>query len=253
MLDEMLNRAPNRHAPYVGDSAFATKAGIHASAIVKDPATYEHVEPDTVGNSRKLLVSDQAGKSNVLAELARIGIRVSKDDSRLTRLLDEVKEREANGYAYEAADASFELLARRVLGTVPDYFSVERFSVNVERRYNAVGELTTVAEAIVKVKVGNDILISAGEGNGPVNALDVALRKDLGKYQRFIDGLELTDYRVRILNGGTEAVTRVLIESRDESGERWTTVGVSPNIIDASFQALMDSIVYKLVKAGAPA
>jgi 2-isopropylmalate synthase len=253
MLDEMLNRAPNRHAPYVGESAFATKAGIHASAIVKDPATYEHVVPDTVGNSRKLLVSDQAGKSNVLAELERIGIRVSKDDSRLTRLLEEVKEREANGYAYEAADASFELLARRVLGTVPDYFSVERFSVNVERRFNAVGELTTVAEAIVKVKVGNDILISAGEGNGPVNALDVALRKDLGKYQRFIGGLELTDYRVRILNGGTEAVTRVLIESRDENGERWTTVGVSPNIIDASFQALMDSIVYKLVKAGAPA
>jgi 2-isopropylmalate synthase len=253
MLDEMLNRAPNRHAPYVGESAFATKAGIHASAIVKDPATYEHVVPDTVGNSRKLLVSDQAGKSNVLAELERIGIRVSKDDSRLTRLLEEVKEREANGYAYEAADASFELLARRVLGTVPDYFSVERFSVNVERRYNAVGELTTVAEAIVKVKVGNDILISAGEGNGPVNALDVALRKDLGRYQRFIEGLELTDYRVRILNGGTEAVTRVLIESRDENGERWTTVGVSPNIIDASFQALMDSIVYKLVKAGAPA
>ena len=253
MLDEMLNRAPNRHAPYVGDSAFATKAGIHASAIIKDPATYEHIVPDTVGNSRKLLVSDQAGKSNVLAELERIGIRVAKDDSRLTRLLDEVKEREANGYAYEAADASFELLARRVLGTVPDYFSVERFSVNVERRYNAVGQLTTVAEAIVKVKVGNEVLISAGEGNGPVNALDVALRKDLGKYQRFIDGLELTDYRVRILNGGTEAVTRVLIESRDENGERWTTVGVSPNIIDASFQALMDSIVYKLVKSGAPA
>ena len=225
MLDEMLNRAPNRHAPYVGDSAFATKAGIHASAIVKDPATYEHVVPDTVGNSRKLLVSDQAGKSNVLAELERIGIRVAKDDSRLTRLLDEVKEREAIGYAYEAADASFELLARRVLGTVPDYFSVERFSVNVERRYNAIGELTTVAEAIVKVKVGSEVLISAGEGNGPVNALDVALRKDLGKYQSYIDGLELTDYRVRILNGGTEAVTRVLIESRDEKGERWTTVG----------------------------
>jgi 2-isopropylmalate synthase len=135
---------------------------------------------------------------------------------------------------------------------VPDYFTVERFSVNVERRYNAVGDLVTVAEAIVKVRVGSDTLISAGEGNGPVNALDVALRKDLGKYQRYIGDLELTDYRVRILNGGTEAVTRVLIESRDENGERWTTIGVSPNIIDASFQALMDSITYKLVKAGAP-
>jgi 2-isopropylmalate synthase len=252
MLDEMLNRPPDRHAPYVGESAFATKAGIHASAIMKEPATYEHVAPDRVGNVRRLLVSDQAGKSNVLAELDRVGIKVAKDDPRLGRLLDVVKEREASGYAYEAADASFELLARRTLGGVPDYFTVERFSVNVERRYNAVGDLVTVAEAIVKVRVGSETLISAGEGNGPVNALDVALRKDLGKYQRYIGDLELTDYRVRILNGGTEAVTRVLIESRDENGERWTTVGVSPNIIDASFQALMDSITYKLVKAGAP-
>jgi 2-isopropylmalate synthase len=182
-----------------------------------------------------------------------VGLKVEKDDPRLSRLLDEVKERQSSGYAYEAADASFELLARRMLGHVPDYFTVERFSVNVERRYNAVGQLVTVAEAIVKVKVGDEHLLSAGEGNGPVNALDVALRKDLGKYQRFIEGLELTDYRVRILNGGTEAVTRVLIESQGEDGERWTTVGVSPNIIDASFQALMDSIIYKLVKAGAPA
>jgi 2-isopropylmalate synthase len=252
-LDDMLNRAPDRHAPYVGESAFATKAGIHASAIAKDPATYEHVTPEMVGNQRRVLVSDQAGKSNVLTELARVGIAADKDDPRVTRLLDEVKEREAQGYAYEAAGASFELLARRTLGRVPDYFTVERFKVNVERRYNAVGQLTTVAEAIVKVKVGEDTLISAGEGNGPVNALDVALRKDLGRYQKYIEGLELTDYRVRILNGGTEAVTRVLIESQDETGARWTTVGVSPNIIDASFQALMDSIVYKLVKSGAPA
>ena len=252
-IDEMLNRAPNRHAPYVGESAFATKAGIHASAIAKDPATYEHVLPDLVGNERKILVSDQAGRSNVLSELERIGLWVDKNDSRITRLLDEVKEKEAAGFAYEAAGASFELMARRVLGQVPDYFTVERFSVNVERRYNAIGQLTTVAEATVKVKVDHETLISAGEGNGPVNALDVALRKDLGKYQKYIEGLELTDYRVRILNGGTEAVTRVLIESQDETGARWTTVGVSPNIIDASFQALMDSIVYKLVKSGAPA
>ncbi len=252
-IDEMLNRAPNRHAPYVGESAFATKAGIHASAIAKDPATYEHVLPDLVGNERKILVSDQAGRSNVLSELERIGMRVDKNDTRVNRLLDEVKEKEAAGYAYEAAGASFELMARRILGQVPDYFTVERFSVNVERRYNAVGQLTTVAEATVKVKVDGETLISAGEGNGPVNALDVALRKDLGKYQRYIGGLQLTDYRVRILNGGTEAVTRVLIESQDETGARWTTVGVSPNIIDASFQALMDSIIYKLVKSGAPA
>jgi 2-isopropylmalate synthase len=252
-LDEMLNRAPNRHAPYVGESAFATKAGIHASAIVKDPATYEHVAPEAVGNRRKLLVSDQSGRSNVLAELERVGLKVDKNDPRIPRLLDEVKEREALGYAYEAADASFELLARRILGHVPSYFDVEKFDVSVEQRINAVGQRVTVSMAVVKVKVGNDTLISAAEGNGPVNALDVALRKDLGKYQKFIEGLSLTDYRVRILNAGTEAVTRVLIESEDEKGERWTTVGVSPNIIDASFQALMDSIVYKLVKAGAPA
>jgi 2-isopropylmalate synthase len=252
-LDEMLNRAPNRHAPYVGESAFTTKAGIHASAILKDPATYEHVQPERVGNRRKLLVSEQAGKSNLLAELDRIGLSVDKDDPRIGRLLDEVKEREAAGYAYEAADASFELLARRVLGTVPDYFSVEQFDVNVEQRNNALGKRVTVSMAVVKVKVAGETLISAGEGNGPVNALDVALRKDLGKYQKFIEGLKLTDYRVRILNAGTEAVTRVLIESEDDSGERWTTVGVSPNIIDASFQALMDSIVYKLIRSGAPA
>ncbi len=253
LLDEMLNRAPDRHAPYVGESAFATKAGIHASAIMKDPKTYEHVAPEAIGNRRKLLVSDQAGRSNVLAELERLGVAIDKNDPRIARLLEEVKAREAKGYAYEAADASFALLARRILGKVPDFFDVERFSVNVERRYNAKGELVTVAEATVKVKVGNETLISAGEGNGPVNALDVALRKDLGKYQPFIAGLRLTDYRVRILDGGTEAVTRVLIESADESGERWTTVGVSPNIIDASFQALVDSITWKLLKSNAPA
>jgi 2-isopropylmalate synthase len=262
-LDERLNRPPNRHAPYVGKSAFATKAGIHASAIRKDPATYEHVAPDAVGNRRRLLVSDQSGKSNVLAGLERtevlsvienLGVKVGKDDTRVERLLDLVKQREAIGYAYEAADASFALLAWQTLGTVPAYFEVEKYDANVEQRYNARGERVTVAIAIVKVKIGDDEpLISAAEGNGPVNALDLALRKDLGKYQRYIKGLKLSDYRVRILNTGTEAVTRVLIESEDENGERWTTIGVSPNIIDASFQALMDSIVYKLVKSGAPA
>jgi len=251
-LDEILNRAPNRHAPYVGESAFATKAGIHASAILKEPATYEHVPPETVGNRRKLLVSDQGGRSNVLAELERIGVAVEKNDDRVARLLDEVKQREAAGFAYEAADASFELLARRILEKVPNYFDVEKFDVNVEQRHNALGQRVTVSLAVVKVKIDGESLISAAEGNGPVNALDLALRKDLGKYQGYINRLELTDYRVRILNAGTQAVTRVLIESRDETGERWTTVGVSPNIIEASFQALMDSIVYKLFKSGAP-
>jgi 2-isopropylmalate synthase len=259
-LDEMLNRAPNRYAPYVGESAFATKAGIHASAIVKELGrpnataradTYEHVLPETVGNRRKLLVSDQGGRANLLAELDRVGIVVDRDEPRLNRLLDVVKEREAIGYAYESAPASFELLARRTLGEVPDYFDVEKFDVTVEHRINAVGKTITVSLAVVKVRVGDEELISAAEGDGPVHALDLALRKDLGIYQKFITGLELTDYRVRILNGGTGAVTRVLIESHDEAGESWTTVGVSANIIEASFQALMDSIVYKLVKSGA--
>jgi len=169
------------------------------------------------------------------------------------RLVEELKEREAAGYAYESANASFDLLARRTLGRVPEYFRVEQFDVNTEQRYNANGQRVTVAMAVVKVDVAGEHLISAAEGNGPVNALDVALRKDLGKYQKYIEGLKLIDYRVRILNGGTEAVTRVLIESEDEEGERWTTIGVSPNIIDASFQALMDSVIYKLVKSGAPA
>jgi 2-isopropylmalate synthase len=252
-LDERLNRSSNRHAPYVGESAFATKAGIHASAIMKDPATYEHVAPGAIGNRRKLLVSDQAGRSNVLAELDRIGLKVDRNDPRVTRLLDEVKEREAIGYAYETADASFELLARRLLGTVPKFFDVTYFDVKVEQRSNNGHGNEVLTTAVVKVKVGNETLISAAEGNGPVNALDVALRKDLGQYQKYIEGLRLTDYRVRILNSGTEAVTRVLIESEDETGEHWTTVGVSSNIIDASFQALMDSIVYKLVRSGAPA
>ena len=250
-LDEWLNRAPNRHAPYVGASAFATKAGIHASAVLKDPRTYEHVTPDSVGNARKVLVSDQAGKSNVIAELERVGIAADRNDPRISRLLDTIKEKESVGYAYEGADASFVLLAKRVLGELPHYFDVERYHVGVERRYNAVGQLIAVSDATVKVRIDGATLISAGEGNGPVNALDVALRKDLGRYQGYIDGVKLIDYRVRVFQGGTDAVTRVLIESADENGERWTTVGVSANVIDASFEALLDSINYKLLMSGA--
>ncbi|MCO6392793.1 citramalate synthase [Aliihoeflea aestuarii] len=249
-FDELLNRAPNAQAPYVGASAFATKAGIHASAILKEPETYEHVPPESVGNARRVMVSDQGGKSNFIAELKRRGIVVDKADPRLDTLISLVKEREAQGYAYEGADASFELLARRTLGRVPDFFKVESFRCMVERRFDANGELKTVSEAIVKLTVDGEEKMSVAEGHGPVNALDLALRKDLGKFQAEIEDLELVDYKVRILNGGTEAITRVLIESHDATGERWWTVGVSENIIDASFQALMDSIVYKLVKAG---
>ncbi|WEX07652.1 citramalate synthase [Chelativorans sp. AA-79] len=247
-FDELLNRAPNSQAPYVGASAFATKAGIHASAILKDPQTYEHVAPERVGNERRVMVSDQGGRSNFIAELARRGVQVDKADRRLDTLIALVKEREAQGYAYEGADASFELLARRTLGKVPEFFKVDGFRCMVERRFDARGNLKTVSEAVVRVTVDGETRMSVAEGHGPVNALDIALRKDLGRYQDEIADMTLADYKVRVLNGGTEAVTRVLIESQDATGDRWWTVGVSDNIIDASFQALMDSVVYKLVK-----
>ena len=259
VLDDILNEAPDRHAPYVGESAFATKAGIHASALLKEPETYEHIRPESVGNERRILVSKQGGRSSILAALERLGLTVDKDDAKVVALLDEVKLREDGGYSYEAAEASFELLARRMLGDVPRYFSVDSFRVTVERRpVSSTGTpngATTVSQATVTVSIaGQDqLLVSIGEGNGPVNALDTALRRDLGRYQKHIEHVELVDYKVRILtqtgHDGTEAVTRVLVESHDtETGDRWTTVGVSPNIIDASFEALLDSINYKLVK-----
>lgn len=250
-FDELLNRAPNRHAPYVGMAAFATKAGIHASAILKDPATYEHVKPENVGNQRRVLVSDQAGRSNLLSELARLGVAVEKSDPKVDTLLAIIKEREAAGYSYEGADASLVILAKRTLGYVPDYFRVDSYRTQVERRYNAQGDIVIVSEAVVKLLVDGERLMSVGEGNGPVNALDLALRKDLGKYQDYISDLKLVDYKVRILNGGTSATTRVLIESADGAGNRWFTIGVSPNIVDASFQALLDSVRYKLMQSGA--
>jgi 2-isopropylmalate synthase len=247
-FDDLLNRAPDRQSPYVGASAFATKAGIHASALAKDVSTYEHIAPESVGNERSIMVSQQAGKSNLLAALARHGIEVAKDDPRLERLLRTVKERESRGYSYDGADASFLLLARRELGTLPEFFDVESYRTSVERRHNARGEQITVTEAVVKIRIGEELLMSVAEGNGPVNALDLAMRKDLGKYSDKIGDLELVDFKVRILDGGTGAVTRVLVESRDASGERWYTIGVSPNIIDASFEALYESINYKLLK-----
>ncbi|KFC71243.1 (R)-citramalate synthase [Devosia sp. LC5] len=250
-FDDRLNRAPQRQAPYVGASAFATKAGIHASALLKDFSSYEHVPPESVGNERAIMVSQQAGKSNLLTALARHDIVLAKDDPRLEKLLATVKERESRGYSYDGADASFAVLAHEVLGTLPSYFTVENYRASVERRHNAQGEEITVTEAVVKIRVAGELLMSVAEGNGPVNALDLAMRKDLGKYSSRIEDLELVDFKVRILDGGTGAVTRVLVESRDGTGERWYTIGVSPNIIDASFEALYESITYKLLKTEA--
>ena len=253
LLDEILNRAPHRHAAYVGPSAFAHKGGLHSSAVQKDPRTYEHVPPETVGNTRRILVSDQAGRSSLLARLAAAGINLDVKDKRLSRLLDDVKQREFLGYAYDGAEASFELLARRALGQVPSYFDVESFRVMVERRHNSIGDLVTISEAVVKVNVGGESFHNVAVGNGPVNALDQALRKDLGKYSAFLQDLRLVDYKVRILTSGTEAVTRVMVECADASGARWSTVGVSPNIVDASFEALIDAVFYKLLKDGVQA
>jgi 2-isopropylmalate synthase len=251
LLDEILNRAPNRHAAYVGPSAFAHKGGLHSSAVQKDPRTYEHIPPEIVGNARKILVSDQAGRSNLVARLSEVGIDVDAKDERIQRLLEDVKQKEFLGYAYDGAEASFELLARRALGQVPEYFDVESFSVTVEKRHNERNELVTVSEAIVKMKVGDEMLRNFGTGNGPIDALDDALRKDLGKYSSYLQDLSLVDYKVRILGSGTDAVTRVMVESADGKGGRWSTVGVSPNIVDASFEALADSITYKLYRDGA--
>jgi len=254
LLDERLNRAPARQAPYVGESAFAHKGGLHASAVEKDPRAYEHVDPSIVGNRRLVVVSDQAGRSNLLARFREIGIEVAGDDPRLPRLIDQVKAREAEGYAYDGAEASFELLARRAFGQVPDYFSVKRFRVMDERRFNARGELVTESEATVTIGIGNVLHHEVAMGNGPVNALDTALRKALGNLYPMLDQVRLVDYKVRILtqSGGTSAVTRVMIESADGQGQRWDTVGVSPNIIDASVDALSDSITWKLLREGVP-
>ena len=246
LLDEILNRAPHRHAPYVGPSAFAHKGGLHSSAVLKDPATYEHVKPESVGNARVIPVSDQSGRSNVLARLAEAGIQIDPKDDRVGRLLDAIKTREYQGYAYDGAEASFELLARRALGQVPTYFAVESYKVSVERSGG-----NTVSEGVVKLTVAGEKLTNIGTGNGPVNALDAALRKDLGRYSALLSDLRLVDYKVRILTSGTEAVTRVMVESADGQGRRWSTVGVSENIVDASFEALTDSVIYKLYRDGA--
>jgi 2-isopropylmalate synthase len=251
LLDEILNRAPNRYAPYVGPSAFVHKGGLHSSAVLKNPATYEHVKPESVGNERIIPVSDQAGRSNVLARLTEAGITLDPKDPRVARLLEDIKRLAAKGYAYDGAEASFELLARRALGQVPDYFAVESFRVTVDRSKNAMGQFTTVSEGTVKLNVAGQERVTVGTGNGPVNALDAALRKDLGKYSPFLSDLKLVDYKVRILTSGTEAVTRVMVESADGKGNRWSTVGVSENIVDASFEALTDSIIYKLHRDGA--
>jgi 2-isopropylmalate synthase len=204
-----------------------------------------------VGNERTILVSDKSGKSNIIDKLARFGIEIAASDERIGELVHEVKQREKRGYAYESAEASFELLARRLLGTVPEFFEVVSFRVIGERRHNAKGKLVNTSEAIVKLLIGEQEMLTVAEGNGPVNALDGAMRKALAKHFPALADIQLTDYKVRILtpNEGTKALTRVMIESQDSKGNVWNTIGVSANVIDASFNALHDSVTYKLLKS----
>ena len=252
LLDEILNRKPNKHLPYVGAAAFSHKGGLHVSAVQKDPKTYEHIDPSDVGNARNIVVSDQSGKSNILSRLKTIGIEIEENDPKVKKLLEEVKDREFIGYSYDGADASFELLARRVIGEIPRYISIKEYDVSVSKN----DQDKIISRAKAKLEVDGEQIVCEGEGNGPVHALDNAIRKNvtrLEKYSEYLKDLKLVDYKVRILNTGTEATTRVSIESTDSKGKNWFTIGVSPNIIDASFKALIDSLDFKLFKDKAPA
>ncbi|PJE34114.1 citramalate synthase [Pseudooceanicola lipolyticus] len=257
MLDDILNRVSLRQAPYVGASAFAHKAGLHASAILKNPDTYEHIEPELVGNERIIPMSNQAGQSNLRQRLGEAGLVVGKGDPALGRILERVKAREDAGYSYDSAQASFELLARDELGQLTEHFEVERYRVISERRRNAKGQIVVESEAVVTVQFRDGSKRTGYFKNehpqdlhddGPVNALWQALKADLGPFQSLIDEIKLRDFKVRITNGGTEAVTRVIIDFQDGQGRRWATVGVSPNIVDASFEALLDAIRWKLIR-----
>ncbi len=259
-ISEVTNVTPNGHQPYVGVSAFAHKAGLHASAVKVDPMLYQHIDPALVGNDMRMLVSDMAGRASVELKGKELGYDLSGDKAALGRVVDRVKELEAHGYTFEAADASFELLLRGEL--TPDgadgadadgetgsrYFDVESWRVIIERRKD--GEL--VSEATVKLTAKGERVVATGEGNGPVNALDKALRIALERTYPELATLELADYKVRILEGthGTGAVTRVLIESDDGTGRTWNTVGVDENIIAASWQALEEAVTYCLLRAG---
>ena len=254
-LDDILNRVPDKWAAYVGSSAFAHKAGLHASAILKDPQTYEHIDPSVVGNERIIPMSNQAGQSNLKKRLMDAGLEINSQDSRLSEILNAIKDREDRGYAYDSAQASFELVARKILGQLPTFFEIKRYRVTVEKRKNKYGNMVSLSEAVVVAKIGKNKVLSVSESmdpdcgdQGPVNALSKALAKDLGPYQNCIDDMTLTDYKVRITGSGTDAVTRVIIDSQDGQGRRWSTVGVAANIVDASFEALLDAINWKLIR-----
>jgi 2-isopropylmalate synthase len=244
-IAEIANIAPDTHQAYVGAAAFAHKAGLHASAIKVDPALYNHVDPGAVGNDMKILITEMAGRASVELKSRELGLDLAGQPEALTRVTDQVKNLEARGWSFEAADASFELLIRSELPEgISRPFTLESYRVTVEHREDG----SVVSEATVKVRVRGERVIETAEGNGPVNALDEALRKALGRHYPQLSKFELADYKVRILEGshGTGAITRVLVETTGDTGGEWTTVGVHENVVEASWQALVDSLTYGL-------
>ncbi len=249
-VSEIANMSPLNSQPFVGASAFAHKGGIHVSAILKDPVTYEHVDPELVGNRRRVLVSELAGSSNVFFKAQEFGLDLTKDNESTRRLSSEIKELEHKGYQFEGAEASLELLLRRSSGQKAEFFILESLKILVEKRpANGKGEELINSEAMIKLKVGDQVMHTAAEGDGPVNAVDNALRKALEGFYPSLKEMHLVDYKVRVLDGkdGTSAKVRVLIESADSEGT-WSTVGLSENIIEASWQALTDSMNYFLLR-----
>jgi len=250
-LYDVLNQKPDNYAPFIGDAAFNHKGGLHASAMLKDTTSYEHIKPELVGNKRNILVSDQSGKASIISRLKDLGLEVDKNDANLAKLIQEIKDQESEGFSYDLADASFYLLAIKYFKAIPKYFALDSFKIIDEKRVNAKGDLVTLSEAILKINIFNKKTVSVAEGNGPVNALDKALRKILVEYYPNISKTKLTDYKVRILNSGyaTGALIRVTLETSDDSGERWTTIGVSTDLLDASYQAIRDSMNYFLIQS----
>ena len=246
LVNELANLPHNRYQPYVGDAAFAHKGGMHVSAVQRNPMTYEHIAPEKVGNQRRVLISDQAGKANVLLKAQKYGLAINSDDPLMASIVEELKDLENQGYQYEAAEASFELLMRRALGLQRQFFTLEAFRV-MNHKYDMGKD--PITEATIRLYVGGSEVHTAAMGDGPVNALDRALRKALTRFYPSLEDMELADYKVRVLSGefGTGAKVRVLVESKDLQ-DNWGTVGVSYNIIEASWQALVDSINFKLMK-----
>ena len=245
-VDELANIRHNKYQPYVGDSAFSHKGGIHVSAVTKNPETYEHIRPELVGNVQRILISDLAGRSNILSKAKGYGLDVSSKDPAVLTILSQLKELEHQGFQYEGAEGSFELLMNRALGTRQQYFQLEWYRVTVQKVRE---DQPPIVEATIIVRVGDQVEHTAALGNGPVNALDNALRKALLRFYPELNEVSLDDYKVRVLSSveGTGARVRVLIESGDKE-DKWGTVGVSTDILEASWQALVDSITYKLYK-----